>query len=88
MLNRSRGPAVFASTMIVLALFFLTRVFQGPRALLDRKLYKENMQKILHSYPNLSIRSGSVHDLVLDQSTKVKRSRKSLVAVSGVRLGM
>lgn len=39
---------------------------QGPRAQIDRKLYKKHMQDVLHNYANLSIRAGSVFDLVFD----------------------
>ncbi|KAF8229262.1 GIDA-domain-containing protein [Tricholoma matsutake] len=38
----------------------------GPRAQIDRKLYKKHMQDVLHNYANLSIRAGSVFDLVFD----------------------
>ncbi|KAG0096432.1 Mitochondrial Translation Optimization [Podila epicladia] len=37
----------------------------GPRAQIDRKLYKKHMQKALHEYPNLTIKAGSVSDIVL-----------------------
>ncbi|KAF9366441.1 Mitochondrial Translation Optimization [Mortierella sp. NVP85] len=37
----------------------------GPRAQIDRKLYKKHMQKVLHEYPNLTIMAGSVSDIVL-----------------------
>ncbi|KAI9287883.1 glucose-inhibited division protein A subfamily [Umbelopsis sp. AD052] len=37
----------------------------GPRAQIDRKIYKRHMQHILKDYPNLTILSGSVHDLVI-----------------------
>lgn len=40
----------------------------GPRAQIDRKLYKKNIQNVLHNYPNLDIRAGSVFDIVIDQS--------------------
>ncbi|GLB42690.1 putative mitochondrial translation optimization protein [Lyophyllum shimeji] len=40
----------------------------GPRAQIDRKLYKRNMQEVLHNYANLTIRAGTVFDLVLDRS--------------------
>ncbi|KAJ7577029.1 glucose inhibited division protein A-domain-containing protein [Mycena floridula] len=36
----------------------------GPRAQVDRKLYKKNMQEALDGYPNLDIKAGSVFDLV------------------------
>jgi tRNA uridine 5-carboxymethylaminomethyl modification enzyme len=32
----------------------------GPRAQMDRKLYRQNMQQILFNYPNLSILAASV----------------------------
>ncbi|KAF8652580.1 hypothetical protein AX16_004333 [Volvariella volvacea WC 439] len=38
----------------------------GPRAQIDRTIYKRNMQQLLHSYPGLTIRAGSVFDLVFD----------------------
>ncbi|KAI1316373.1 Mitochondrial Translation Optimization [Mortierella claussenii] len=37
----------------------------GPRAQIDRKLYKKHMQRVLHEYPNLTIKAGSVSDIVL-----------------------
>ncbi|KAF9109597.1 Mitochondrial Translation Optimization [Mortierella sp. AM989] len=37
----------------------------GPRAQIDRKLYKKHMQKVLNEYPNLTIKAGSVSDIVL-----------------------
>ncbi|KAF9121100.1 Mitochondrial Translation Optimization [Mortierella sp. 14UC] len=37
----------------------------GPRAQIDRELYKKHMQKALHEYPNLTIKAGSVSDIVL-----------------------
>ncbi|KXN81258.1 tRNA uridine 5-carboxymethylaminomethyl modification enzyme MnmG [Leucoagaricus sp. SymC.cos] len=55
----------------------------GPRAQIDRTLYKRNMQEILRNYPGLDIRSGSVFDLVLDQSTA---ERGRWAKVIGVRL--
>ena len=41
---------------------------QGPRCQSDRKLYREKMQDILSSYPNLTIEAGAVEDLVFDRS--------------------
>ncbi|KAH9943613.1 mitochondrial translation optimization protein [Amylocystis lapponica] len=58
----------------------------GPRAQIDRKLYKKYMQEALNGYPNLDIRSGSVFDLVLDHSTENLSSNASWGAVKGVRL--
>ncbi|KAJ1926283.1 Mitochondrial Translation Optimization [Tieghemiomyces parasiticus] len=43
----------------------------GPRAQIDRALYKRHMQEALHSYPNLTIMQGSVEDLLIDRSLVV-----------------
>ncbi|KAH9920645.1 glucose inhibited division protein A-domain-containing protein [Fomitopsis serialis] len=40
----------------------------GPRAQIDRKLYKKHMQEALHGYRNLDIRAASVFDLVINRS--------------------
>ncbi len=37
----------------------------GPRAQIDRKLYKKYMQQEIGNYPNLSIIQGSVEDILL-----------------------
>ncbi|KAG9286394.1 hypothetical protein G9A89_014560 [Geosiphon pyriformis] len=37
----------------------------GPRAQIDRKLYKKHMQECLFNYPNLTLRTGNVHDIVM-----------------------
>ena len=39
----------------------------GPRAQVDRKLYREGMQATLKSYPNLSLKAGSVGDLIVEE---------------------
>ncbi|KAI0077948.1 glucose-inhibited division protein A subfamily [Panus rudis PR-1116 ss-1] len=57
----------------------------GPRAQIDRKLYKKHMQETLHNYPNLDIRAASVHDLVLDHSPN-PAAPSSWGSVTGVRL--
>lgn len=38
---------------------------QGPRAQADRKLYREAMQEILFSYPNLDIIEAAAEDLII-----------------------
>ncbi|KAH9475256.1 tRNA uridine 5-carboxymethylaminomethyl modification enzyme MnmG [Psilocybe cubensis] len=38
----------------------------GPRAQIDRKLYKRSMQNLLFNYPGLDVRAGSVFDLLFD----------------------
>ncbi|CAO3640112.1 unnamed protein product [Cunninghamella blakesleeana] len=50
----------------------------GPRAQIDRSLYKKHLQAYLKDYKNLTIRSGSVSDLVFDSS--------KLQHVKGVKL--
>ncbi|CAG0881032.1 unnamed protein product [Cyprideis torosa] len=40
----------------------------GPRAQIDRVLYKSQIQRILESYPNLAIEEGEVADLLLDEA--------------------
>ncbi|CAB4381172.1 unnamed protein product [Rhizophagus irregularis] len=37
----------------------------GPRAQIDRKLYKKNMQEHLFNCPNLTVMAGSVHDILM-----------------------
>ncbi|KIK64123.1 hypothetical protein GYMLUDRAFT_95024 [Collybiopsis luxurians FD-317 M1] len=55
----------------------------GPRAQIDRKLYKKHMQAALANYPNLDIHAGSVFDLVFDhESAPFGKWGK----ISGVRL--
>lgn len=60
---------------------------QGPRAQIDRKLYKYHMQEALFNYPNLDVRAGSVFDLVLDHTASSTGSAGPTSEVRGVRLG-
>lgn len=59
----------------------------GPRAQVDRELYREHMQDIILNYPNLDVRSASVFDLEFDHSTSsTSGSTPAWGAVAGVRL--
>jgi len=60
---------------------------QGPRAQIDRKLYKHHMQETLSNYPNLAVRAGSAFDLVLDHSAVSTSPAGPTSVVRGVRLG-
>lgn len=40
---------------------------RGPRAQTDRALYKQAMQDMLGSYPNLTLVEGAAHDLIVDE---------------------
>lgn len=53
----------------------------GPRAQIDRKLYKRNMQDTIHNYENLSVIEGAISDLTFEH-TPDSGSRR----VTGVRL--
>ncbi|KZT02005.1 GIDA-domain-containing protein [Laetiporus sulphureus 93-53] len=58
----------------------------GPRAQIDRKLYKKHMQEALHNYPNLDVRAASVFDLVLHHSPSAVADGQMGPAVEGVQL--
>ena len=45
---------------------------RGPRAQMDRDLYKASMQSVMSNYPNLSLIEASVEDLMLDESDGVE----------------
>ena len=88
MLNRSKGPAVYASHALASPAppTLTVRVhLQGPRAQIDRKLYKKHMQAALRDYPNLDIRTASVKDIVLgpppSPSTSDALVKNSIVGV-------
>ncbi|KAG8925493.1 Mitochondrial Translation Optimization [Tulasnella sp. 418] len=63
----------------------------GPRAQIDRKIYKRQMQQTLSNYPNLTIRAGSVFDLLYDHThagiNSLTGAPPHWASVAGVRLG-
>ena len=60
---------------------------QGPRAQIDRKLYKRHMQETLFNYPNLDVRAGSVFDLLLDHNPASNGTAGPNFELHGIRLG-
>jgi tRNA uridine 5-carboxymethylaminomethyl modification enzyme len=40
----------------------------GPRAQIDRKLYKKHMHEEMMAYPGLTVKEGKVADIVVDRS--------------------
>lgn len=56
----------------------------GPRAQIDRSLYKKYMLEELRSYPNLSILTGSVADIVI--SIEEQFDGPPAKSIAGVRL--
>ncbi|KAJ1965965.1 Mitochondrial Translation Optimization [Dipsacomyces acuminosporus] len=70
----------------------------GPRAQVDRVIYKRNMYQTLASYPGLTLKSGSVADVLLERSAEIdtaalkalasqdSTSAQVSAAVRGVRL--
>ncbi|KAJ2899050.1 glucose inhibited division protein A-domain-containing protein [Zalerion maritima] len=62
----------------------------GPRAQIDRELYKKYMREELETYPNLSIILGSVSDIVtspiLPGTEEATKAEGSQSRITGVRL--
>ncbi|TGO64728.1 hypothetical protein BOTNAR_0085g00020 [Botryotinia narcissicola] len=54
----------------------------GPRAQIDRDLYQKHMREELEAYPNLSIVTGSVADIIVSKEEGEAQSGK----ITGVRL--
>lgn len=54
---------------------------KGPRAQIDRDLYKKHMREELESYPNLSIVPGSVADIIVSKDEENPTGK-----ITGVRL--
>ncbi|KAK3322342.1 glucose inhibited division protein A-domain-containing protein [Apodospora peruviana] len=56
----------------------------GPRAQIDRALYKKHMREELESYPNLSIVLGKVSDIVISDNQDATDGAKS--KITGIKL--
>jgi tRNA uridine 5-carboxymethylaminomethyl modification enzyme len=56
----------------------------GPRAQIDRALYKKYMKEELTAYENLNIVEGSVADIIVDKENEQKED--SFGKITGVRL--
>ncbi|KAF4450585.1 tRNA uridine 5-carboxymethylaminomethyl modification enzyme MnmG [Fusarium austroafricanum] len=74
-LNRRKGAAVWVGQYNM----------DGPRAQIDRDLYKKHMKAELSSYPNLSIVLDSVSDIVLTPQDSTSTGGASS-RIAGVRL--
>jgi tRNA uridine 5-carboxymethylaminomethyl modification enzyme len=57
----------------------------GPRAQIDRALYKKHMQEEMLSYEGLSVVEGSVADIIVDQ-TQDEGTKGRYGKITGVRL--
>ncbi|KAK8058516.1 tRNA uridine 5-carboxymethylaminomethyl modification enzyme [Apiospora phragmitis] len=58
----------------------------GPRAQIDRALYQKHMREELTAYPNLSIVTGSVSDIVVGEAPGSGEQGGAKSRITGVRL--
>jgi len=82
-LNRSKGPAVWVYPFLP-----SHSNLQGPRALIDRKLYKKYMRQELDAVENLTLLEGSVADLLITSPDPELGDTKSYGRVQGIALGI
>lgn len=66
---------------------YLLFLIKGPRAQIDRKLYKKYMQECLFNYPNLTIKSASVQDFIIARNPLISGDEKIYGEVRGIKLG-
>lgn len=57
----------------------------GPRAQIDRSLYKKHMREEMTSYPGLQVKEGKVADIIVDRSPMTMMEGRH-GKISGVRL--
>ena len=60
---------------------------RGPRAQADRDLYKQAMQSMLSTYPNLQVLEASVEDLMLEKTLGSSASSSSSNKLCGITTG-
>ncbi|CAD6570731.1 MAG: Mitochondrial Translation Optimization [Cyphobasidiales sp. Tagirdzhanova-0007] len=60
----------------------------GPRAQVSRSMYKKAMQKTLKDYPNLSLKAGSVADIVLRRPSDASLGSVKSTEIRGEIMGI
>ncbi|KAF2004402.1 glucose-inhibited division protein A subfamily [Amniculicola lignicola CBS 123094] len=58
----------------------------GPRAQIDRALYKRHMKEEIEGYANLAVVEGSVADIIVDRTDVGEEGRGRYGRITGVRL--
>jgi tRNA uridine 5-carboxymethylaminomethyl modification enzyme len=81
MLNRSKGPAVWVAHCDHGA------DVKGPRAQIDRKLYKKYMREELNVVENLTLVEGSVSDLLIGAPDSESGKQTQFGKMQGIWLG-
>ena len=82
MLNRKKGPAVW----VTLFKRELSDI-KGPRAQIDRKLYKKYMQEEINAVPNLTLVEASVSDLLITPVEPGSGNPLTVGKIQGIALG-